>query len=608
MASVLLICVAGLITTVSGHFARPAVLGTACGAGQYSTWDTALLVPDITVQWSGTRVATCDAQVFWVKFFVPYNRFGQQIHLTAGTLHPRSGTGGAGRFAAQRFDAAIFGPGMPAVNTQLISASNQAVSVPQALLNNGIVYLSAQDQTTCANSKWMSGLSPPLTSVVDGVCAYFDPISQTYMTVILDEVPTVLQGGVHYAAFWIRGTQTGKFWVSVGITNGVTDNLSQYVAPVGVCNCGDQNMLAANFFEKSTFPSSAYPTVASCGVTPTPALTSYCPATTSTILTTPTPNWLSLVGNGNSSWTIGCGQLGSCPTAGVYAGTVQIMQQAMATQLTCNPMVDFVRQMIGLHKASISACATLVSATSAEAGLINLCAHILERKRFELAGMTSWLQAQGVAPYGVACPPGQLVCGSLTCPSSQAYSAVDVSMRSAMAVNYQCQVNGDFTYVMLPAHQGGLDLCTAFNAASTPDLYLTALCQNVSGVQPSEIRYLYEWQKAANVKHDSRCDTTRNLYPYEEPCADILQSLTACYQFGGDGKCSCSSLIKMSACGTIYGGALNISQACTSSCGQCPVQLPVAQAYLSAYSGAMSLSAGPLLALLLASQLRLLVA
>jgi len=194
----------------------------------------------------------------------------------------------------------------------------------------------------------------------------------------------------------------------------------------------------------------------------------------------------------------------------------------------------------------------------------------------------------------------------MSCPSSQAYANVDVSLRSAMAVNYNCQVNGDLTYLMLPAHQGGIDLCQALLAANVPDLYLAALCQNITSVQPSEISYLFKWQKAANVVHDSRCDTTRNLYPYQEPCADILPTLTACYQFGCDGKCTCQSLIKLSACGTIYGGALNITQACTSTCGQCPAPLPQAQAYLSAYSGASCLKTGPIVALLLAMQAKLL--
>jgi len=607
MASYFLLYVAVLLCIASGQQARPAVLGTSCGGSQYATWDTALLVPDITVQWMANRVSTCDGQAFWLKFFVPYDRVGQQIHLTAGSLHPRSGSPGAGRLSALRFDAAIFGPGLPAVNANLISASNPAVVVPQGLANNGNVFLSAQDQTSCANSKWMSGLAPPLaSSVIDGVCAYFEPISQTYMTVVLDELPTIAQGGVHYAAFWIRGSLTGKFWVSVGLSTGIVDVVSQYVVPNGVCSCGDQGLSNTNFFEKASLPLYAEPTVAVCSVNPQPALLSYCPATISAISPVLPPNWFSLMGNGNSSWVMGCGQLNTCPLDGVYAGTVFTMQQAMATQLTCNAKLDFVRQIIPLHKASISFCATLASAGNAEAGLVNLCAHILERKRLELAGLTSWLQAQGASAYGVPCPPGQLVCGTMSCPSSQAYANVDVSLRSAMAVNYNCQVNGDLTYLMLPAHQGGIDLCQALLAANVPDLYLAALCQNITSVQPSEISYLFKWQKAANVVHDSRCDTTRNLYPYQEPCADILPTLTACYQFGGDGKCTCQSLIKLSACGTIYGGALNITQACTSTCGQCPAPLPQAQAYLSAYSGASCLKTGPIVALLLAMQAKLL--
>lgn len=582
--STALLCVAGFLGLAAGQVHRPLTVGTSCGQ-QFSTYDTALLVPDITTQWMVNRTVTCDGQTLWMNFFVPADRVGQQIHVTAGSLHPRSG-GQAGRFSNLRFDAAIFGPGMPALNINLIRASNPAVVVPPALSNSGNVYLSVQDQSTCQASKWMGGLIPPAVSVVDGVCTYFDPVSQTYMTVVLDELPTIMQPGMHYVAFWVRGGFTGKLWASVGLNGGVEDFTSRFVAPPATCNCGDQGYMDSNFFEVAPLPSFPEPSLTVCNVQPAPSLVSYCPATVSTV-TRPPMTWYGNPGlvTPNSSWLVGCGSLLTCPLAGIFAGSVIRMQTAMAVNLQCNPKLDLVQTMLAHHQGALDFCATLVSASNAEVGLVHFCQYIIERKRTEMKHMLIWLSMLG-APPAVPCTGNQLVCGQLNCPTSQSFSMIDIAMRSAMAINYQCSVSIDFVHLMIPHHQGAIDMCQAFLTSNQPDNFLSALCINVTQGQPGELHYLYEWLKAASTTADSRCDLTRPPYPRQEPCADMLPILPACDQLGGYQKCSCANLLKVASCGTIYAGSLNVNQVCSYTCRACGVPPPFQPATLSTYNAA----------------------
>jgi len=540
-------------------------IGASCGA-QFSTAETALLIPDITVNWAGNRVVTCDGQAMWLKFMVPQDRIGQKLYITAGTLHPDSNTDDAGRFADVRVDAALFGPGLSPVDTGAISDSNPAVVVPSNLASSGALFLAADDLSVCDSSMFLAKQVPPLATETDGLCTYFEPLGQTYKAVVLDQVQTIAQMGLHYVSFWTRTGSTAKIWISVGLVNGNDDFATKFVMPQGTCNCGSQGLLDTNFFEKDTLPFEPEPAELQCG--DAPDLADYCPPSDDV---TPPPAIVDPNGGPASfyyNWVMGCGQVDSCPVDRSLMAAVSRMQSSMAVSFMCDPNLDVVHALTAQFQGELDLCAVVLAHANAEAGLVHFCQRVMERDRAQLAVLNQWLVSTSKTP-GLPCPPGQLACGQMTCPSSQALASIYVNARSGMAISYSCNVNADFAHLMIPNHQAALDICQVATSSGGVDAALLSLCQSMNIVQPGEVMYLFEWVKAYGLKTDVRCDNSRNFYPVQEPCADMLPILPVCMQLGGDGKCSCSALTRTAPCGSSYQG-LNITQVCTSSCLACP--------------------------------------
>eukprot|EP00747_Dinoflagellata_sp_TGD_P031297 gnl/TRDRNA2_/TRDRNA2_135190_c0_seq1.p1 gnl/TRDRNA2_/TRDRNA2_135190_c0~~gnl/TRDRNA2_/TRDRNA2_135190_c0_seq1.p1 ORF type:complete len:370 (-),score=50.92 gnl/TRDRNA2_/TRDRNA2_135190_c0_seq1:496-1605(-) len=256
-----------VLTVLSANGHRPAHTGVTCGK-QFSTPDSALHVHDIEIEWAGSRTVTCDNPMLWVTYDVPESMVGKNLYLSAGGVHTNSNPE-ASRYAHLRMDAVLLGPGMPALNRSELPAH---VSVPEEF-QTGKIFRSPADQSTCAHSEWMAPMGA-LTEVGEPtVCTFYEPFTATYMPVVLDVTPTVMQAGKHYAGFYLRTYETGKLWFAVGVVGGKEDFRTRFEIPKGECDCGDYQTMSFDFHEKGKLHGNV-PKVISCDANP--PMADYC--------------------------------------------------------------------------------------------------------------------------------------------------------------------------------------------------------------------------------------------------------------------------------------------------------------------------------------------
>merc|ERR1712037_143277 len=123
--------------------------------------------------------------------------------------------------------------------------------------------------------------------------------------------------------------------------------------------------------------------------------------------------------------------------------------------------------------------------------LAHFCYHVDLEQSWEIAGMRSWLQQQGLGP-GMRCGGHAMGCGNLNCDSSKAFLAANMKTHRAMAVRYSCDAGLDFVQGMIPHHQGAVDMCAVLLASTgrSGDAFLQALCHNITRLQNSEMAWM----------------------------------------------------------------------------------------------------------------------
>eukprot|EP00930_Biecheleria_cincta_P055776 TRINITY_DN4204_c0_g1_i7.p1 TRINITY_DN4204_c0_g1~~TRINITY_DN4204_c0_g1_i7.p1 ORF type:complete len:605 (+),score=82.38 TRINITY_DN4204_c0_g1_i7:66-1880(+) len=564
--------------SVIGH--RPAHHGITCGS-QFSTPKDALRIHDIEIEWAGSRVVTCESPMLWVTYEVPASMVGSKLYLSAGGVHTNSNPG-ASRFAHLRMDTVLLGPGMPTLNRSELPAH---VSVPDTF-PTGRVFRSPADQSTCAHSEWMRPMGALVEVGEPTVCTFLEAFTQTYMPVVLDVTPTVMQGGTYYAGFYLRTHETGKIWFAVGVVGGKEDFRTRFDIPKGECDCGDYNVLASDFHEKGEDHRNI-PKVMSCDAQP--PLAEYCLAPAVMDHKNDSHDHGGSSGSVGGDIKMGCGKMSDCSSSQGYMKEHMAMHVNMALEFECDVALDFVRGMIQHHEAALKMCKVFFESLSgaADAGIVHLCQHVQLEQKIEVTGMKNWLARTGGDEKQIVMRLGG---GNVSCDASREFKAANERMHSGMAINYTCDSQLDFTRAMMPHHEGAVEMCEILTRYGKEDRYLWDLCSNITRMQRAELMFMSVWLGSQGHALAARCD---DLFRKPEPCEDMLPISETCHSTGGDYVCSCQALTVNHSCGTtptINGRRINITDFCQRTCGQCPERQPSLVGAATAAAGSVEAS------------------
>jgi len=188
------------------------------------------------ISWASNRVVICDNPIFWMKFDVP--RPGYPLYAGAGVPQ-------IPRFATNRVSAAVMGPGLPMitsdVSAKLPSTVQNAVGV-----NEGVLLVeSPQDQSTCSHLQNSNMIAA--TDIQGGRCHFHEQWEDSHSWVVLDRNITLAESGRHYMAWWIQGNTTGKYWASVSDWR-----MIENFAAGTVQDAGEGAQTSEAFYEKTT--------------------------------------------------------------------------------------------------------------------------------------------------------------------------------------------------------------------------------------------------------------------------------------------------------------------------------------------------------------------
>ncbi|CAE7915209.1 unnamed protein product, partial [Symbiodinium sp. KB8] len=421
-------------------------------------------VPDLTEYWGAHRVATCDAPVFWLNFSVP-DSTRRYLDVSAGSLHPASSFGSS-RLLGLRVDAVVLSEDQPELDI-----SQLEISLPPGM-TKGTLLQSAQDVSSCRHTE-----TEMVTEVNQGMCAFYDSFGPwgVWSSVLLDRhVPISAPGLV---GVWLRGLQTGKFWVMLGAAGPERpeDLFGNNRIPKASCDdCGNVDLDrpsdafsgAADFWELWTPSGQGRPLVMDCaGV---PSRESYCsqegPGTT-TMTATWTTTSAAQVATSPASTTPPLGSTSSMATS--------------ATSATTTPTTTTTASTSG---AATGPGSSTTSTTS----------------------IASSIEAPTTLPSWVSEMP--MGCGPKACPFRSSMEAVVKQMHHRMAIELTCDADVDFVRGMLPHHEGAVAMCAAMDAShGWLQVGLVHFCYHVALEQRWEVQGMQQWLDAKNLTAGKAC-------------------------------------------------------------------------------------------------------
>lgn len=213
MSITMFICLALLICVAPASSHRPLTLG-ATGGEQYSTWQTALLVPSLNMSWAVDRFVECQYPHFWLTWTT--SKPDQQVHVQAGTPgHPN--------WWELRPDAILFGPGLPPMSPLF-----NLTSSPTA---GGISIPGTEGPTTC---DFLENQQSKRAYQVNGTrCAYWEKFGGHLLYITLDKNLTLSTPGTYYLLTYLPVHATGRYWMAIGNWEGTEDFVRPYKAPAG---------------------------------------------------------------------------------------------------------------------------------------------------------------------------------------------------------------------------------------------------------------------------------------------------------------------------------------------------------------------------------------
>lgn len=302
--SVPLLFLLSTLTNTGAHRSLPS--GITCGS-QFSSADTALVIPNSEISWANYGIYTCEHPVMWYEV-----QSDEQQQLKFTVTVPV-----IDRFENARMSVAIIGPGLEALQDD----DSLPDSVKQYAIDMGMgamIYNSPQDQSSCDHLT-----SPEMISEVtvkDRRCHFYEPFGGSNLWVILDDIITLPEAATYKIAVFEESGSTAK--ASFACCDWPEDFVSPYNIPETTCPlCGANTSnpaWASLFFEqKSMEDFGGYPPMQSCKNYSAPILLpsgDACP---------PEPSGNDI--NQPASCALGCNNGGECHSHNVFGECTHLL-------------------------------------------------------------------------------------------------------------------------------------------------------------------------------------------------------------------------------------------------------------------------------------------
>lgn len=206
---------------------------------------TALPIPDASISWAFQHYFDCTNRALWMSFDNPSSNFSFYVGVGIPTLD---------RFAYIRADALIVGPGLPALETEVLEGLPDEVKNDPILTTPGFgayFHQGPQDQSTCDH---LGTVMAQESTVFNGRCDFFEPFSQTHSWRLLDADNNLIPNAndIYYVAVWPREAVSTKLTVAMGTW--VEDFTTSYNLVTPTCQ---RNM--DDYFEKKDSQEACFP-------------------------------------------------------------------------------------------------------------------------------------------------------------------------------------------------------------------------------------------------------------------------------------------------------------------------------------------------------------
>lgn len=497
---------------------RPLLSRPSCD-NDFSSPDTALLIPDPTISWSFKHFADCSARALWMSFINPEENF---------IFYVGSGVPTESRFADLRVDGIIIGPGLPELSDddkKYLESTASEVKKHYDILSTttsdakygALLFRSPVDQSSCAH------LGPTMTrssEVRNGRCDFYEPYGRTNSWRVLDadENKIPKENENYFVATFLQSHVSGKYGVAVGTwrENFYTNFEGYPLAP----NCERD---ISNYSEQhgavdgNCFPVVQCKTIqclilsdsgkcvarkadGSCGEEGSDKKSS---DSTEEIGVDANSNTKADSNSNKGSEDVSCpaGEVSKtssseaydmvcggkfCSTAAAKWNKInQRMHERMAINFSGHPDIDFIRGMIPHHEGAVEMCDLLIEKLSCRKytdvseleGLVHFCNHVKREQDVQVEGMTKWLleRKKKTLNAGLSWPEAEcstnakknshhhdhssMGCGKLNAVSSIAFIKANLKMHSHMAVDLSCKHKSDFVRMMIPHHKGAVVMC-----------------------------------------------------------------------------------------------------------------------------------------------------
>lgn len=249
--SVPLLFLLSILTNTEAHRSLPS--GITCGS-QFSSADTALVIPNPKISWANYAIYTCEHPVMWFEAEASKD---QQLKFTITVPV-------IDRFENERMSAVFIGPGLPALSVDAVLPD----SVKQYVDTTGMggkIYNSPQDQSSCEHLT-----SPEMESEVtvkDGRCHFYEPFGGSNLWVIMDDIITVPEAATYKIAVFEESGTTAK--ASFACCDWPENFVTPYNIPEPTCPlCGSNSSNPAwssLFYEHKTMEAfGGYPPLQIC--------------------------------------------------------------------------------------------------------------------------------------------------------------------------------------------------------------------------------------------------------------------------------------------------------------------------------------------------------
>jgi uncharacterized protein (DUF305 family) len=160
-----------------------------------------------------------------------------------------------------------------------------------------------------------------------------------------------------------------------------------------------------------------------------------------------------------------------------YEAAMATMHQNMRAELSGNPDVDFVRQMIPHHQAAVD-MAKIQLQYGHDERLKSLSRWIIRSQEVEIGFMKNWLYRRDN--------------GAVTSGARDYYGDAMATMHHGMMIDYTGNADVDFVRGMIPHHQGAADMASIlFTHGTDPDL--NKLAKDIWRAQTQEIAWMKCW-------------------------------------------------------------------------------------------------------------------